>query len=164
MKRYTPFPLVLLLVVSCAGSSSAIRSAGPDSALERAATALGGADKLAAATAISIKGSVKHWEPEQSVKPGGEMRLAGESTFVQHRAFADGTTRTEWVRKMAYPAPREYKFTELVTPVAGLVEGVDSTAMPKSATQTDPPRHAMSGVRLPPPPRRGPPAPGLPGR
>jgi len=148
MKRCAPFSLVSLLVVSCAGSSSAIRPAGPDSPIERALAALGGADKLAAATAISIKGSVKHWEPEQSVKPGGEMRLAGESTFVQHRAFADGITRTEWLRKMAYPAPREYKFTELVTPVAGLVEGVDSTAVPKSATPTDPPRHAMSGVRL----------------
>src|SRR6185436_7713584 len=130
------------------GGSSAVRSAGPDSSVERAATAVGGADKLAAATSMSIKGSVKHWEPEQSVKPGGEMRLAGESTFVQVRAFAEGTTRTEWVRKMVYPAPREYKFTELVTPVAGLVEGVDSTAVPKSATPTDPPRHAMSGVRL----------------
>jgi glyoxylase-like metal-dependent hydrolase (beta-lactamase superfamily II) len=148
MKRCAPFGLVSLVVVSCAGSSSAVRPTGGDSALERAVVASGGADKLAAATAISIKGSVKHWEPEQSVKPGGEMRLAGESTFVQHRAFAEGITRTEWVRKMAYPAPREYKFTELVTPVAGLVEGVDSTAVPKSATATDPPRHAMSGVRL----------------
>lgn len=148
MKRCAPFSLVSLLVVSCAGSSSAVRPAGTDSAVDHALTALGGADKLAAATAISIKGTVKHWEPEQSVKAGGEMRLAGESTFVQHRAFADGITRTEWLRKMAYPAPREYKFTELVTPVAGLVEGVDSTAVPKSATSTDPPRHAMSGVRL----------------
>jgi glyoxylase-like metal-dependent hydrolase (beta-lactamase superfamily II) len=148
MKRRAPFPVVSLLVVSCAGSSSAIRPAEPDSAVDRALTALGGADNLAAATAIAIKGSVKHWEPEQSVKPGGEMRLAGESTFVQHRAFPTGVARTEWLRKMAYPAPREYKFTELVTPVAGLVEGVDSTAVPKSATPTDPPRHAMSGVRL----------------
>lgn len=150
MKRYAPFGLVSLLAVSCAGTSSAVRPAEPepDSAVERAVAALGGADKLAAATVISIKGSVKHWEPEQSVKPGGEMRLAGESTFIQHRAFASGVTRTEWLRKMAYPAPREYKFTELVTPVAGLVEGVDSTAMPKSTTATDPPRHAMSGVRL----------------
>ena len=149
MKLCAPFGLVSLLVVSCAGSSHASHPAeGADSAIERAVAALGGADKLAAVTAISIKGSVKHWEPEQSVKPGGEMRLASESTFVQQRAFADGITRTEWLRKMAYPAPREYKFTELVTPVAGLVEGVDSTAMPKSVTPTDPPRHAMSGVRL----------------
>ena len=68
------------------------------------------------------------------------MRLAGDSAFVQHRAYTEGITRTEWLRKMAYPAPREYKFTELVTPVAGLVEGGDSTAVPKSATSTDPSR------------------------
>ena len=60
MKLCAPFGLVSLLVVSCAGSSNAIRTAEPDTALDRAVTAIGDADKLAATTTISIKGSVKH--------------------------------------------------------------------------------------------------------
>jgi glyoxylase-like metal-dependent hydrolase (beta-lactamase superfamily II) len=135
-----------LVTLSCATSGG---GAGADAAapVQRAAKALGGVERMRQLTTVAIKGSVRHWEPEQSVKAGGDMRLSADSAFTQLRDLKGGATRIEWVRKMVYPAPREYRFSEILTANGGWVEGVDSTAMPKETTQTTPPRHAMSGLR-----------------
>ncbi|HZX94492.1 MAG TPA: MBL fold metallo-hydrolase, partial [Myxococcales bacterium] len=95
-----------------------------------------------------VKGTARHWEPHQSVKPDGEMRLAGDSTFIQTRGFSQMAARTEWDRKLVYPSPREYRFVEVVTPPAGYVEGIDTTNRPKRELEGNPPRHVMSAMRL----------------
>jgi len=116
--------------------------------LDRALAAMGGEDKLRAIETMTAKGTARHWEPHQSYKPDGEMRLAGDSTFVLTRSFSAKAARTDWDRKLVYPTPREYRFSEIVTPSAGYVEGIDTTSRVKREIASDPPRHTMSGFRL----------------
>jgi glyoxylase-like metal-dependent hydrolase (beta-lactamase superfamily II) len=61
---------------------------------------------------------------------------------------AAGTSRVDWERKYAYPQPRVYTFSEIVTPSAGYVEGIDSTGRNKQSLDSNPPAHSMSGLRL----------------
>src|SRR5262245_53975116 len=110
--------------------------------------AQGGADKLAGVKTIIVKGTMRQWEPEQSMTAGGEMRFANEATFDAYYDTATGAARTDWVKKFAYPAPRTFTFTEIVTPDAGYVSGIDSNGRTKQSMEANPPAHTMSGLRL----------------
>jgi glyoxylase-like metal-dependent hydrolase (beta-lactamase superfamily II) len=144
MKRTVLSLAVSLFVVSCA----MLQGQRSQDLVGRAVQGVGGADKLAAVKTMSLKGTVRQWEPEQSLTPGGEMRFACESTFDAVTDTASGATRIEWVRKFAYPAPRTFTFTEIVTPEAGYVAGIDSNGRTKQSLDSNPPAHAMSGLRL----------------
>ena len=148
MRRIACATGLSLSMLACATPQGAGSPEVAGDAVDRAVAALGGAEKLGALETLTATGSAKHWEPEQSVKPDGEMRFAGDSSFVVSRAFRAGSARIEWVRKLVYPSPREYRFTEVATPSAGYVDGVDTTARTKQSLESSPPRHAMSGVRL----------------
>jgi glyoxylase-like metal-dependent hydrolase (beta-lactamase superfamily II) len=140
-----------IAIALCAASCMNGRSRNSSDAMDRVdrgLAAMGGADKIAAARTLTVKGTARHWEPEQSIKAGGEMRLAGDSTFVLTRDLSNDASRIEWDRKFVYPSPREYKFTEVVTRNAGYVDGIDSTGRTKRDQESNPPRHAMSGLRL----------------
>lgn len=131
-----------VLLVSCAIPT---REQG---LVNRALDAMGGAERLAGIKTIAFKGNAKYWEPEQSDAPGGEMRFANESSFDGFIDVATRSTRIDWVRNFAYPAPRTYIFSEIVTPEAGYVLGVDSTARNAQSLKMSPPAHSMSGQRL----------------
>jgi glyoxylase-like metal-dependent hydrolase (beta-lactamase superfamily II) len=91
---------------------------------------------------------VRQWEPEQSHVPSGETRFAGESTFTALTDVSGRATRIDWVRNFAYPAPRTFTFTEIVTADAGYVAGIDSNGRNKQSQESNPPAHSMSGLRL----------------
>src|SRR6059036_2900879 len=76
MKRAGLLLAMSLIVMSCA----TMRPPGQE-LVARAVQAMGGAEVLAGVKTISAKGTVRQWEPEQSMVPGGEMRFACESTF-----------------------------------------------------------------------------------
>jgi glyoxylase-like metal-dependent hydrolase (beta-lactamase superfamily II) len=114
----------------------------------RALDAMGPTGATATMGAIVLKGKAKFWEPEQSSVPGGEMRFANESTFEMTRDFSADAARIDWVRNFAYPAPRTFTFSEIVTPRAGYVIGIDSNGRNKQSLSMKPPAHAMSGQRL----------------
>jgi glyoxylase-like metal-dependent hydrolase (beta-lactamase superfamily II) len=141
MKRAFVVLFSVLALLSCATVS---REQG---LVQRAADATG-TDAWDKNKTVAIKGTVKQWEPEQSDVPGGEMRFANESSFEQVSDRAARATRIDWERKYAYPAPRAYKYSEILTPDAGYVLGVDGTARNVQSMQMNPPAHAMSGLRL----------------
>ena len=147
MSRIAGIAAVSLVAISCTEGRS---RPTPDQVnpLDRALAAMGGEEKVRALDSIVVKGTARHWEPQQSVKPDGEMRLAGDSTFVLSRSFASGAARIEWDRKLVYPSPREYRFTEVVTPASGYVDGIDTTSRTKRDLDSNPPRHSMSALRL----------------
>src|SRR3989440_6494003 len=147
MGRIVGVAALSLLVISCTEGRS---RPTPDQVnpLDRALAAMGGEEKVRALDTMVVKGTARHWEPHQSVQPGGEMRLAGDSTFVLSRSFASGAARIEWDRKLVYPSAREYHFTEVVTPSSGYVDGIDTTSRSKRDLDSNPPRHAMSALRL----------------
>src|SRR3989441_275876 len=132
----------ILGLVSCASGPSR-----PQDLVNRAADGFGG-DTWASVKTVTIKGTVKQWEPEQSDVPGGEMRFANEASFEPALDRASRVGRTDLEKKFAYPAPRTYKFSEILTPDAGYVIGVDTTARNAQNLQMNPPAHAMSSLRL----------------
>lgn len=136
--------LPLLWIAALLGSGRVLGNADVD----RAVQALGGSDALAAVRSVQIRGTVKHWEPDQSLVPGGEKRFAGESAFTLTRDFGSGAARIDWQRQLAYPAARAYRFSEVMVGDAGQVYGIDSTTRTSQSRAADPPGHAMSGVRL----------------
>ena len=143
MKRALVLLGISLTVASCATVHTRGRAL-----VTRAVQAVGGADKLAGVKTLSVTATVKQWEPEQSMVPGGEPRFANESTVEAASDVSSRTTRLDIVRKFAYPAPRTFTFTEIVTPEAGYVAGIDSNGRNKQSLESNPPAHAMSGLRL----------------
>jgi glyoxylase-like metal-dependent hydrolase (beta-lactamase superfamily II) len=143
MKRALCLLGIALLVTSCATVHTRGRAL-----VTRAVQAVGGADRLAAVKTVSLKATAKQWEPEQSMTPGGEPRYANESTLDAVSDVASRSARIDVVRKFEYPAPRTFTFTEIVTPDAGYVAGIDSNGRNKQSLESNPPAHAMSGLRL----------------
>jgi glyoxylase-like metal-dependent hydrolase (beta-lactamase superfamily II) len=143
MKRAAMSLAVLLVVAACA----TVHTRGRE-LTARAVEAVGGVDRLAAVKTVTLRATVKQWEPEQSMVPGGEMRFANEATLALVTDVAAGATRADWVRKFAYPAPRTFTFTEIVTPEAGYVAGIDSNGRTRQSLDAKPPAHTMSGLRL----------------
>jgi glyoxylase-like metal-dependent hydrolase (beta-lactamase superfamily II) len=146
---------LLAILTSCAGPPASTRSGGSSAPLsrdqelvERAITAMGGADALLSLRGLSVRGTVKHWEPEQSHVPGGEMRFAADATFEATLDFVNHVSRIDWEKKFAYPAPRTFTYIEIVTPDAGAVIGIDSNGRTRESLANKPPMHAMSGLRL----------------
>jgi glyoxylase-like metal-dependent hydrolase (beta-lactamase superfamily II) len=137
-------PLVLLSAFALLSCASMTRE---QSLVNRAAEALGG-DQRAATQTVVMKATVKQWEPEQSDVPGGEMRFANEANLDFSQDITKRLTRYDWEKKFAYPSPRTFKFSEVVTPDAGYVLGVDSNGRNAQSQQMNPPAHSMSGLRL----------------
>jgi len=135
--------VVTFVLLSCRSN----RESQPD-LVSRAVQALGGKDALSSVKTLLVKGSVRQWEPEQSIVAGGEPRLTCDSTFETVSDFGTGQSRTDWVRNFSYPMPRTYTFSEIVMPEAGYVAGIDSTARNKQSLESNPPGHSMSGLRL----------------
>lgn len=140
--------LVTRLVAIALFGAAAYAWANPLATVDRAIAAAGGAKALGSLKTISMTGITKHWEPDQSHQAGGEKRFAAESSFAQTRDLDARAARTEWQRKFAYPAPREFKFTEIVAGGAGYVMGVDSNGRTKQSLSTNPPSHTMSRMRV----------------
>jgi glyoxylase-like metal-dependent hydrolase (beta-lactamase superfamily II) len=131
-----------VLLLSCATPTR------EQSLVNRAVDGMGGAERLAGVKTITYKGSAKQWEPEQSDVPGGEARFANETTFEGFIDAASRSSRTDYVRNFAYPAPRTFSFSEITTPDAGFVIGVDSNGRNAQNMKMTPPAHSMSGLRL----------------
>ena len=143
MKRVAFLLALSLIVVSCATMGP-----GGQDVVSRAGQAVGGTEALASVKTLYEKGTVRQWEPEQSMAAGGEMRFACESTYEAITDVGSGATRIDWSRKFAYPAPRSFTFSEIVTPDAGYVAGIDSNGRTKQSLDSTPPAHTMSGLRL----------------
>src|SRR3982750_2857147 len=144
MKRALVAAATLFLLSSCATQ----QLTREQTLVNKAVDAMGGAERLAALQSVSAKGTQKQWEPEQSEVPGGEMRFANESSFEVVQDRKSRASRTDIERRFAYPTPRTFKFTEILTPDAGYVLGVDSNGRNAQSQKTTPPAHSMSGLRL----------------
>jgi glyoxylase-like metal-dependent hydrolase (beta-lactamase superfamily II) len=143
MKR-TLVLLVLLLGMSvCVTTPSYAQDL-----IQGALAAMGGVDALTQVKTLVVKGTVRHWEPEQSMVAGGEMRHVADSTFEMTGDFTTHAVRVDWVKNFLYPAPRTFQFSELVMPEAGYVIGIDRNGRNKQNRETNPPGHAMSGLRF----------------
>ena len=113
-----------------------------------ALTALGGAEALTQVKTLVVKGTVRYWEPEQAMVAGGEPRHTADATFEMTGDFTAHVVRVDWVKNFLYPSPRTFQFSEVMTPEAGYVIGIDSNGRNKQNRESNPPGHAMSGLRF----------------
>src|SRR2546422_11114275 len=125
----------LLLLASLIAVSGATASPRSDGLVSKAVQALGGESALAGVKTVAVKGTIRQWEPEQSVMPGGDMRLVNDSTFDIVVDYGARASRVDWVKNYVYPFPRTYTFSEIVTPDAGYVIGIDSVAPNKRSLE-----------------------------
>jgi len=135
---------VLLLVVSSILAAACSIAQRSQQLVNDALQAMGGP----ISGVVGLKASMKVWEPEQSHAPGGEMRFAHEAHIDVIGDLSRGLTRIDWVKNFQYPTTRTFKFSEIVTPEAGWVIGIDSNFRNKQNRESNPPAHAMSGLRL----------------
>jgi hypothetical protein len=133
----------VLSLLSCATGPS-----GGQTLVKRSVDAMGGTDKLASIKTVSAKGTTKQWEPEQSDVPGGDMRFANEANYSVIQDRSARASRTDYVKNFAYPTARTFTYSEIVTPDAGYVIGVDSNGRNAQNMKATPPAHSMSGLRL----------------
>ena len=137
--------LLLSIVVAACATSPQQRS---QHLVNRAVDAMGGAAALGTVKTLALSGTSRQWEPEQSFAAGGIPRFANESTFAVVADLSARSTRVDWVKKFEYPTPRTFTFSEIVTPEAGYVAGIDSNSRNKQNLESKPPGHSMSGLRL----------------
>lgn len=131
------------LLAACAN----VPPSAPDH-VGRAVAAMGGAGALGNIQSLQLKATMRQWEPEQSYVAGGEMKFAAESRFDLLADFVADTARVDWVRDLVYPTTRSFRFSEIITPQAGYLAGIDSNTRVKQNLAANPPGHAMSGLRL----------------
>ena len=139
MKRVAVLIVLALVAASCASTTPPFPTS--QDLVGRAVQSIGGADKLASIKTISLKGTMSQWEPEQSKVASGPLRFACESTFEMVADTGARAARTDWVRKFAYPAPRTFTYSEIVTPQTGYVSGIDSNGRTKQSLESTPPAH-----------------------
>ena len=114
--------------------------------VDKAVNAIG-RSALSDARTVVIRARTKHWEPDQSVQAGGEMRFAGDSTLVVSRDLISGAARNEWKKSLQYPSVREQSFSEVFSNGVGAVVGIDSNSRNKQNREATPPGHTMSVAR-----------------
>src|SRR6185369_11572208 len=118
------------------------------SLVSKAADAMGGAKALGDMKTISTSATSKWWEPEQSEVPGGEARFSAEGKIDTISDIASRMTRYDYQKNFAYPTARTFTYSEVVTPQAGYVIGIDSNGRNAESQKANPPAHSMSGYRL----------------
>ena len=141
MKRLLAI-LLPLFIAACAAAPK------PQDLVSRAIEAMGGEAALAAAKTVSVTGTVRQYDPEQTYAPADPPKHTNDSQFTQVTDRAAQATRIHWVKNFQYPYVVTRTFTEIVTPQAGYVVGIDSLLRNRQSLETTPPAHAMSGLRL----------------
>jgi len=139
---------LVLAVISLLALAACATPTREQSLTQRAADAMGGRERLAALNTLSAKATFKQWEPEQSDVPGGEMRFGNEGTFDVVLDKSKQAARYDYEKRFAYPAPRTFRYSEVVTRQAGFVLGVDSNGRNAQSLKMTPPAHSMSSLRL----------------
>ena len=90
MKRLAILLGISLVLVSCATMQPRSQAL-----VSRGVQAAGGADTLAGVQTFAMRGTVRQWEPEQSMTAGGEIRFACESIFEAVTDVQAGATRID---------------------------------------------------------------------
>src|SRR4030095_14219771 len=65
--------------------------------INSALAAMGGADAVAQVKTLVVKGTVRYWEPEQSMVAGGEPRHTADATVEMKGDFTSHAGSGDWV-------------------------------------------------------------------
>jgi Metallo-beta-lactamase superfamily len=113
--------LASIFVVCVSLPQGARAQSAPLDQVKQAVQAEGGAEALRNLKRVAIAADAKHWEPEQSYKPGGDPRLLASSKLTINWDLENGKARTEWDRSLIYPSVGNDKYTDVLTPKSGFI-------------------------------------------
>src|SRR5258708_25892177 len=116
----------------------ALAQGDPTALVRRAVDAAGGTAALHNVRTVTLQGTAKHWEPEQSVLAGGETRFVDDAKITITTDVPANAARVDWDRSFQYPAVLTEKYSTVMADGVGYVTYPDGT----------PPDRAMSGNRL----------------
>jgi len=120
----------------------------PIDLVRQAVEAQGGVDALRNLKRLSIKGEVRHWEPEESYVAGGEPVFTDHSTVVISWDLEHGMARTDWDRRIQFPAVTHDVYSEIVTPALGYADVAGTDLVINQSDLPPAGQQAMSGIRL----------------
>ena len=95
--------LVVMLLCAAVAQTAWAQAPAPIDLVGQAVEAQGGINALRSLKRLSIKGEVRHWEPEESYVAGGQPVFTDHSTFVMCRDLEHGMARTDWDRAIQFP-------------------------------------------------------------
>jgi glyoxylase-like metal-dependent hydrolase (beta-lactamase superfamily II) len=107
-------------VLLCLGGPTTAFAQSSEAIVKRAVTAVGGESALRAIKSLQISGEAKHWEPDQSLVPGGPPLYLGESKFTLNWDLGKDMARTAWDRALL--AQGRVTYDEVLTPAYGFVK------------------------------------------
>jgi glyoxylase-like metal-dependent hydrolase (beta-lactamase superfamily II) len=146
--RLEPALTFAMLAVFGLPHQAGAQASGPVDLVKQALEAMGGIDAMRGLQGLAVKGTVRHWEPEESYVAGGPPVFTDHSTFTMIWDVKNGMARTDWDRAIQFPAVTHDVYSEIVTPTRGYADVAGTELV---ITQSDlPPKgqQAMSGIRL----------------
>jgi Metallo-beta-lactamase superfamily len=140
--------LIALLFGAASPQPASAQSSEPLALVKRAVDAMGGVDALRSLRRLSIKGEVRHWEPEESYVAGGPPVFTDHSTFAIAWDVEKGMARTDWDRAIQFPAVTNDIYSEIVTPGSGYADVAGTDLVIAQSDLPPKGKQAMSGIRL----------------
>jgi glyoxylase-like metal-dependent hydrolase (beta-lactamase superfamily II) len=123
-------------------------AAEPATVIATAIEKLGGRDKIAAVSTLTIFARHKHWDPQETLVPDVDTRLGGTARFTLTEDVAGNRARYDWVRFRVAPMVRTFIYSEVFAGGVGYVLGEDNIVLSKQAKETVPSLHTMSASRV----------------
>lgn len=143
------FLLLVALTLGVTATQAAWAQApAPIDLVRQAVEAQGGVDALRNLKRLSIKGEVRHWEPEESYAAGGQPVFTDHSTFVLSWDIEHGMARTDLDRAIQFPAVTHDVYSEVVTPRLGYADVAGTDLVINQSDLPPKGQQAMSGIRL----------------
>jgi len=138
-----------MLVLGTAPAQTArAQTPTPIDLVRQAIEAQGGVDALRNLKRLSIKGEVRHWEPEESYVAGGQPVFTDHSAFTLSWDFEHRMARTDWDREIQFPAVTHDVYSEVVTPALGYADVAGTDLVINQSDLPPKGQQAMSGIRL----------------
>jgi glyoxylase-like metal-dependent hydrolase (beta-lactamase superfamily II) len=146
--RLEPALTFAMLAVFGLPHQAGAQASGPVDLVKQALEAMGGIDAMRGLQGLAVKGTVRHWEPEESYVAGGPPVFTDHSTFTMIWDVKNGMARTDWDRAIQFPAVTHDVYSEIVTPTRGHADVAGTELVINQSDLPPKGQQAMSGIRL----------------
>jgi hypothetical protein len=146
--RLTPALIFAMLAVFGLSHQAGAQASGPVDLVKQAVEAMGGIDAMRGLQGLAIRGTVRHWEPEESYVAGGPPVFTDHSTFTMIWDVKNQIARTDWDRAIQFPAITHDVYSEIVTPTRGYADVAGTELVINQSDLPPKGQQAMSGIRL----------------
>jgi glyoxylase-like metal-dependent hydrolase (beta-lactamase superfamily II) len=148
MLRLTGALLFAALIVFGLPPQAKAQTSDPLNLVKQAVEAMGGGVAMRGLQGLAIKGTARHWEPEESYVAGGPPVFTDHSTFTIIWDVKNRMARTDWDRSIQFPAVTHDIYSEIVMPERGYADVAGTELVINQSDLPPKGKQAMSGIRL----------------